>query len=130
MKKRLLALLLLLSACAEVPVTGRRAFNIVSEGEEKQLGVSAYQQVLKESKLSQDPAAIAQVKRVGQRIAKVSDRPDFEWEFAVIDDPKMQNAFCLPGGKVAVYTGLLAVTKTDAGLAVVMGHEVAHAIAR
>jgi metalloendopeptidase OMA1, mitochondrial len=67
---------------------------------------------------------------VGQRIAAAAKKPDFKWEFTVIDEPKTINAFCLPGGKVAVYTGLLPVTKDDNGLAVVMSHEVAHALAR
>src|SRR5207249_11142306 len=66
---------------------------------------------------------------VGRRIAQVADRPDFRWEFAVIDD-KQVNAFCLPGGKVAVYTGILPVAQTTTGLAVVLGHEIAHALAR
>lgn len=121
---------LVLGACATVPVTGRRSFNIVSEDQELALGSSAYREVVAASKTSTDTAAAAMVRRVGERIARVSDRPDYPWEYVLIDDPKNQNAFCLPGGKVAVYTGLLPITKTEAGLAVVLGHEIAHAIAK
>jgi predicted Zn-dependent protease len=85
--------------------------------------------VLKKSRLSSDPVATEQVRRVGLRIAEATGRTDYEWEFNLIDD-KQANAFCLPGGKVAVYTGILPITRDDAGLAAVLGHEVSHAIAR
>ena len=134
MNQRTVALLslipLVLGACATVPVTGRRSFNIVSEDQELALGSSAYREVVTASKASTDTAAAAMVRRVGERIARVSDRPDYPWEYVLIDDPKNQNAFCLPGGKVAVYTGILPITKTETGLAVVLGHEIAHAIAK
>lgn len=120
----------LLAACPKIPVTNRMSFNIVPEAEEVALGLQSYQQVLKTSKISTNAAQWAMVRRVGERIARVSDRPDFAWEYTLIDDPKTPNAFCLPGGKVAVYTGILPVTQTEAGLAVVIGHEVAHAIAK
>jgi predicted Zn-dependent protease len=93
------------------------------------MGLSAYQEILGKSRLSADPAMNAQVTRVGRRIAEATGRPDYQWEFKVIED-KQVNAFCLPGGKIAVYTGILPVTRDDAGLAAVMGHEVAHATAR
>ena len=118
-----------LSACQTVPVTGRQQLIFLSASEETQMGLSAYREILKKEKLSQDPAVNAMVKRVGERIAAVSDRPDFQWEFRVIEKDQA-NAFALPGGKVAVYTGILKYTQTEAGLAVVMGHEVAHALAR
>jgi predicted Zn-dependent protease len=121
---------LLLSACATVPISGRRSFNIVSEDQEWALGVEAYKEVVTQAKISADPVATAMVRRAGQRIAAVSHRPDYAWEYALIDDAKNQNAFCLPGGKVAVYTGILPITKTETGLAVVLGHEIAHAIAK
>src|SRR5438552_10725043 len=70
------------------------------------------------------------LQRVGARIAKAADRPDYKWQFALIDDPKTINAFCLPGGRVAVYTGILPITKDEDGLAVVLSHEVSHALAR
>jgi predicted Zn-dependent protease len=115
--------------CATVPHTERKQLNIIPEDLEISLGLDAYEQVLQESKLSRDREKVAMVRRVGQRIARVSDRPDYRWEFNVIDDDDTINAFCLPGGKVAVYTGILPVTKDETGLAVVLAHEVAHAIA-
>jgi predicted Zn-dependent protease len=116
-------------ACATVPVTGRHQILLLSEGDERQMGLSAYQDVLKKSRLSSDPVATEQVRRVGRRIAEATGRTDYKWEFNLIED-KQANAFCLPGGKVAVYTGILPITRDDAGLAAVLGHEVAHAIAR
>ncbi|MBI4628919.1 MAG: M48 family metallopeptidase, partial [Candidatus Rokubacteria bacterium] len=93
------------------------------------MGLDAYRQVLRKAKLSTDAAATEQVQRVGRRIAEATGRTDYQWEFNLIED-KQANAFCLPGGKVAVYTGILPVTRDDAGLAAVLAHEVAHAIAR
>lgn len=118
-----------LSACVTT-ATGRRQLLLVSASEEAQLGLSAYEEVLKEVKLSTNAEQIAQVERVGKRIAAAANRPDFKWEFKLIDDDKTVNAFCLPGGKIAVYSGLLPVAQSDAGLAAVMGHEVAHATLR
>lgn len=123
------AILLLTAACQTVPQTGRHQLLLVSPQEEKSLGEEAYKKTLKESKLSQDQAATDMVRRVGARIAKAAERPDFEWEFSLVED-KTPNAFCLPGGKVVFYTGILPFTKDETGLAVVMGHEVAHALAR
>ena len=122
--------LLCLTGCATAPVTGRTQLLIVSESDEIALGLKSYQDVLSKAKLSKDPQINVQVKRVGTRIAKVANRPDYAWEFTVIDDSKTANAFALPGGKVAVYTGLLPYTKDDNGLAFVLAHEVGHAIAR
>src|SRR6267143_2054164 len=116
-------------ACTTVPVTGRRQLLLLSEGEELQMGLSAYQEVLKKARLSSDPAATEQVRRVGRRIAAATGRTDYQWEWSLLED-KQANAFCLPGGKVAVYTGILPITRDDAGLAAVLGHETAHAIAR
>src|SRR5213080_3724305 len=73
---------------------------------------------------------IGAAEAVGQRLARVAERPDYKWRFAAIDDPKQQNAFCLPGGKVAVYTGIFPIAESTNGLAVVLGHEIAHALAR
>jgi len=117
------------TACATVPVTGRHQLLLLSESQELQMGLTSYQQVLKKSRLSSDPVATEQVRRVGLRIAEATGRTDYEWEFNLIED-KQANAFCLPGGKVAVYTGILPITRDDAGLAAVLGHEVSHAIAR
>ncbi len=116
-------------ACQTVPITGRSQLLLLSETEEVQMGVQSYQQVLRKSKLSTDPAANDLVKRVGTRIAAATGRGDYQWEFKVIEE-QQANAFALPGGKVAVYTGILSITRDDAGLAAVLGHEVSHAIAR
>lgn len=103
---------------------------LVGEPDEAKLGADAYHQVLSKAKLDNDPQINAVVREVGERIAKVADRPDYKWEFRVIDAPDTVNAFALPGGKVAVYTGLLPVAQDTAGLAAVLAHEIAHAIAR
>ncbi len=126
----LCCLSLFLCACATVPYTGRSQLILISEGEEAALGLKSYRKLLKESRLSQDEKLIGQVKRVGRRIADATDRSDFVWEFNVIEDDKTANAFCLPGGKVAIYTGILPYTKDENGLATVISHEVAHAMAR
>ena len=123
------SLILLVSGCQTAPVTQRKQLLLMSETKENQLGLTAYQEILEKEPLTQNQRYAEMVKRVGQRIAAVADRPDFEWEFSVIESDT-QNAFCLPGGKVAVYTGMLPVCESEAGLAVVMSHEIAHAIAR
>lgn len=126
----LLLILLVVLGCTTVPYTNRSRIMMMSESEDIALGLEAYKQVLAEEKISKDPAANRVVRRVGEAIAAVAEKPNFEWEFSVIDDPKTVNAFALPGGKVAVYTGLFPVAKDEGGLATVMGHEVAHALAR
>ena len=98
-------------------------------GTEMQMGLTAYQEILKKSKITSDPKLNADLTRVGRRIADATGRTGYKWEFNVIDDQQV-NAFALPGGKVGVYTGILPVTRDDAGLAAVLGHEVSHAIAR
>src|SRR5213083_979039 len=120
----LLAALATTVSCATVPGTGRHQLLLLSEGQEVQMGLDAYREVLKKSKLSTDPAATEQVRRVGRRIAEATGRTDYQWEFSLIED-KQVNAFCLPGGKVAVYTGLLPITGDDARLAAVLGHDIA-----
>lgn len=108
--------------------TGRRQLNFISADQEMQLGLTAFDQMKKEVPISKDAAANALVSKVGTRIAEQakSRLPDAKWEFVVFES-KEANAFCLPGGKVGVYTGLLPITQTEAGLAAVIGHEVAHA---
>lgn len=119
----------IVGGCATVPETGRSQLILMSASQEASLGLQAYDEILKDKKLSTDAALTAQVTRVGERIARATGK-DFDWEFRLVDDAKQINAFALPGGKVAVYTGILPITQDDDGLAVVMGHEVAHATAR
>jgi len=126
----LLLLALVAAGCSTVPVTGRKSFNLIPESQAVALGADAYQQILSKSDLIKSGSDYEMVVRVGRRIAAVSDEPNLQWEFNLIDEPKTINAFCLPGGKVAVYSGILPVTRDETGLAVVMSHEIAHAIAR
>src|SRR5439155_27299920 len=121
--------LLGIDSCSTVPVTGRKQLNFVSAGEEVQLGLTSFEKMKQETPISRDPAANALVQKVGRRIAAVAskDLPNAQWEFVVFDS-KEANAFCLPGGKVGVYSGILPITKDEAGLATVLGHEIAHAV--
>jgi predicted Zn-dependent protease len=121
--------------CQTAPVTGRQQLILIPPAQEIALGLQSYRDILKESKLSQDKATVDMVNRVGWDIARVVDRDfpiskDYNWEFSVIEDEKTPNAFALPGGKIAVYTGILKYTQNEAGLATVMAHEVSHALAR
>lgn len=118
-----------LCGCSSVPYTNRHQFNIISNSDENKMGLQAYQDVLATEKLSSDAKAAAMVERIGRRIAAAAEQPDFDWQFKLIDATATVNAFCLPGGRVAVYSGILPVTETEEGLAVVMSHEVAHALA-
>jgi predicted Zn-dependent protease len=124
------ALTALSAACAIAPYTHRSQFIVVPESYEMSLGADAYKQTLSKAKVVHDPEIVALVTDVGRRIAKAANKPSYHWEFTVIDDDKQANAFALPGGKVAVYTGLFPVAHDTAGLAVVIGHEVGHALAR
>lgn len=131
----------LLGGCGKVPLTDRQQLIIVSDSDIQALGSQQYTEILAQSKLVKDTADYQRVVRVGSRIAGAVD--DFvrsqglsqsvlgyQWEFSLIDDDNTRNAFCLPGGKIAVYTGILPVTRDDAGLAVVLSHEIAHALAK
>jgi predicted Zn-dependent protease len=102
---------------------------LMGEDSEKAMGASAYQEVVSKEPASQNRQYVDLVNRVGQRIAAVAGKPEYQWEFRVIASPQ-QNAFCLPGGKVAVYEGIIPVCQNEAGLAVVMSHEIGHALAR
>lgn len=116
-------------ACVQkVEGTGRRQFMLYSDAEMTQLGISAYKETLSAEKRSTDAAAIAMLERVGKRLAAAAPDHKFQYEFTLLDSQTI-NAFCLPGGKVAVYTGILEYCKNEAGLAAVLGHEIAHAIA-
>ncbi len=131
MKKFLaISALLTLAACATVPVTGRKSLHLVPDSEVNALAATSYQELIGKSKLSTDAAQVEMIRRVGKRIAAAANQPDFKWEFNLIDDPKTVNAFCMPGGKVAFYTGIMPICKNEDGVAAVMGHEVAHATAK
>lgn len=119
----------LIAGCAQAPVTGRSQFIIISNDQEMALGLSESEKIKKASTLSTDKAQMARIRRIGERIAAVSGREDFNWEFNVIVSDDV-NAFCLPGGKVFFYTGILKLTENDDQIATVMGHEIAHALAR
>ena len=123
-------LLLMISGCLKAPGTARDQLIYISEDKEIALGLTAFREVLKNSRLTTDPKLTLMVHRIGKRIAEAANKPEYHWEFAVIQADEIINAFALPGGKVAVYTGILKYTKTEAGLATVMAHEVAHALQR
>lgn len=120
---------LVVASCYTVPETGRKTLVAFSAEEEAKLGFDTFQELKKKEKLSNDPAANAQLQRVGKRISAVAQLPSAQWEFVVFENPE-PNAFCLPGGKVGFHTGILPICQDDAGVATVMGHEVAHAVAR
>ncbi len=142
LQKILLSTSLLLAAgCATVPITGRRTLSLVSDSEMNTLAVTQYRQTLGTAKISTNAADVALVRRVGLRVQQAVEQyfrqqgqsaqlDGYAWEFNLIDDPKTVNAWCMPGGKVAVYTGILPLTRDEAGLAVVLGHEISHAIAK
>ena len=143
MWKKILSLFIvvtIISSCATVPVTGRKQLDLVSNDEIIQQSAVEYKHVLDSSRLSNNAEQVAMIKRVGQRIQGavehymaqkgLSDQlKGFNWEFNLIQDDKTVNAWCMPGGKVAFYTGILPICKDETGVAIVMGHEVAHAIA-
>ena len=130
----------LLYACASVPITGRQQLNLVSNEEIIPIVNQQYDSIIRSSRLSSDAQQTAMVKEVGRKIQKAVEQymaqnntsdelAGFSWEFNLIDDPKTVNAWCMPGGKVAFYSGIMPICQNEAGVAVVMGHEVAHAIA-
>jgi len=114
--------------CRSTPLTGRPQLVFIPKSMEMSLGEQSYADVLSKSTPSQNPAWVEAVQRTGQRIASVSNAPGFQWEFRLLASPT-QNAFCLPGGKVAIYEGIIPLCENEAGLAVVMSHEIAHALA-
>jgi len=131
--------LFLLNSCSTVPIIGRKQMNLLPEASILQMSLTNYQTFLKENKLSNDQKSTQMVKVAGTRIAGAVNRflvtnglskdiTNYQWEFNLIADPT-PNAWCMPGGKVAVFEGILPITQNETGIAVVMGHEIAHALA-
>ena len=136
----LCCLVLLSSSCSQVAITGRKQLNLVPSFVMNSLSFQSYGEFLSQNKVSSNTQQVQMVQRVGSRVQKAVEQycaennlsgqlQGYQWEFNLVEDPSV-NAWCMPGGKVVVYTGLLPVTKDEAGLAVVMGHEIAHAIAK
>ncbi|WP_192820520.1 M48 family metallopeptidase [Rufibacter sp. LB8] len=142
LRNALLSFVLLVTlGCSTVPITGRRQVSLVSDAEVTQMSIQAYSDLMKQSKLSSNAQQTNMVKNVGRKIQAAVESfmrqqgasaqlEGYQWEFNLIEDASQQNAFAMAGGKTAVYTGLLPVTQNEAGLAVVMGHEIAHVIAK
>jgi predicted Zn-dependent protease len=124
--------LLLLGGCYSVPVTGRKAMNLVDNKEVTKMSIAAFEDMKKQYPVSRDRARIEQLQRVGERISKIVfwDMPDAEWEFVVFDVPQQINAFAMAGGKVGVFTGLFKIIDNDDQLASVISHEIAHVTAQ
>ena len=132
---------LLLSSCTTAPITDRKQLKIVSEAKLNAQAAAIYEKIKEKEKMSDDIKTLNEIKEIGKKMensiseyfyrAGLEDPTiNFEWEYILIDRKKVRNAWCMPGGKIAVYTGILDVTKNQNGLAAVMGHEVAHAVAK
>ena len=137
MKKSILLTTLLLFmflGCTKTPITGRNQMIMMNSDEEMKLGLDTSKEILEHSRLSRDKEVTELLKRVGKNIALVTNRDynttNYQWEFNLIDNPKEANAFCLPGGKIFVFTGIFSYMDSDDELAAVIGHEVGHALAR
>jgi metalloendopeptidase OMA1, mitochondrial len=125
----LIAFLSLAISCQKAPITGRSQLILVSPQEASQMGNAAFQEVIKEEGVSDNPQYNSQLTRVSSRIVGLADTPNYNWEYRVIKGDNVVNAFALPGGKIGVYTGMFHVANSDAALATVISHEVAHVAA-
>jgi len=130
-----------LPSCSTAPITERKQLKIVSEANLNAQAAKIYEQVKEKEKMSDDKKTLNEIKEIGKKmedsISEYFDREgledpttNFDWEYILIDKKKVRNAWCMPGGKIAVYTGILDATKNTDGLAAVMGHEIAHAVAK
>ena len=132
---------LLLSSCTSAPITERKQLKIVSEAKLNAQAAQIYEKIKEKEKMSDDKKTLNEIKEIGKKMensiseyfyrAGIEDPTiNFDWEYILIDRKKVRNAWCMPGGKIAVYTGILEATKNTDGLAAVMGHEIAHAVAK
>ena len=132
---------LMIEACSTAPITDRKQFTIIPEAKLNAQAAQIYEKVKEKEKMSSDTKKLNEIKEIGKKmefsISEYFDRAgiddptkNFDWEYILIDDKKVKNAWCMPGGKIAIYTGILDVTKNTNGLAAVMGHEIAHAVAK
>ncbi len=132
---------LILPSCATVPITDRKQLSIIPEAKINRQAAIAYEQFRTKAKLIKDGPQLKEIREIGKRIevsvssfftSKNEDDPTkyFEWDYVLVDNDKVVNAWCMPGGKIAVYTGLLKITKNTNALSIVMGHEIAHAVAK
>ena len=132
---------ILLPSCSSVPITDRRQLTIISEPKLNAKAAAIYEKIKEKEKMSDDKDTLDEIKKIGKKIEdsiteyfNKNDLPDptvnFIWEYILIDNKKIKNAWCMPGGKIAIYTGMLDITKNTNGLAAVMGHEIAHAVAK
>jgi predicted Zn-dependent protease len=130
-----------LNSCATAPITERKQLKIVPEAKLNAQAAKIYEKVKKKEKMSSDLKSLKEIKDIGQRMqdsigeyfykSQITDpTQNFDWEYILIENKKVRNAWCMPGGKIAVYTGMLEVTQNTNGLAAVMGHEIAHAVAK
>ncbi len=130
-----------LTGCGSVPITDRKQLKLIPESKLNAQAAKLYEKVKEKEKLSDDLNSLNQIKEIGKKmedsISAYFDKKDipdptanFQWEYILIDNKKIKNAWCMPGGKIAFYTGMLEITKNEDGLAAVMGHEVAHAVAK
>ena len=132
---------IVLNSCATAPITERRQLKIIPEAKLNAQAAQIYEKVKEKEKLITDSKILTEIKEIGKKMensiseyfyqTKMNDpTTNFDWEYILIDNKKVRNAWCMPGGKIAVYTGILDVTKNTNGLAAVMGHEIAHAVAK
>ena len=132
---------LMINGCSTAPITNRRQLKIIPEAKLNAKAAQIYEKVKEKEKLSDDKKTLNEIKNIGKRMEDsisqyfykigVNDpTANFQWEYILIDNKKVKNAWCMPGGKIAIYTGILPVTKNNDGLAAVMGHEIAHAVAK
>ena len=131
----------MINGCSTAPITDRRQFKIIPEAKLNAQAAEIYKKVKEKEKMSDDKKTLKEIKSIGKKMEEsISeyfyrsgiDDPtaNFDWEYILIDNKKVKNAWCMPGGKIAIYTGILDVTKNTNGLASVMGHEIAHAVAK